>query len=86
MKVKGIDSKNMVRSDFSCGYIWSLFGRKGRFDTRQEWLILTTWEPSWVFHNWNQLPHELKLELCKIPLEKLEEMAKHPPQNENEIR
>ncbi len=69
----------MVRADLSYGYIWQLFGRKGRFDTRQEWLILTTWDPAWVFHNWNQLPHDLKLELCKVSLAKLEEMATSKP-------
>ena len=80
--VKGVAPGNMVRVDLTYGWIWQLMGRKDRFDTRQDWLVLTSWDPAWVFHNWDQLPQDLKLELCKIPLAKIEEMAKTAPRED----
>jgi len=45
-------------------FLWRLMARKGDYEDRQKWLALAGWDPAWVFHNWKQLPEQLRADLC----------------------
>lgn len=55
--------KRTVRGDVGWGIIWQQMGQRGAFELREKWLTKAGWDTSWLLTNWNELPHQLKLDL-----------------------
>ena len=69
---KLVDKNNMVRADFTAQYIWQHAGRNSDFENRHKWLVAAGWDPAgWIFHNWHQLPRNLKLDFCLVGLDNI---------------
>lgn len=53
-----------VPSQIAMRLLWNAM--RGREEARQAILIEAGWDTGWLFHNWHQLPPELKADLCHI--------------------
>jgi hypothetical protein len=62
-----------IPSNMSYRLFWNML--TGREEARHVWLVEAGWDTSWLFHNWHQLPAELKLDLCRIRPEHLSELV-----------
>src|SRR5207249_3081417 len=73
-----IDSRGMVKGNYTSKWLWQMMSQNDNYELRQEWLALAGWDPAgWTLMNWHQLAPELKVDLARIPLDQVAALGNH---------